>query len=67
MVFIPEVMDFFNFGPSIKKWISVLYKDISSALIQCGFLSDVFMIERGCRQGDPRLLIFFCCAQKSCL
>ena len=66
--FIPEVMDFFNFGPSINKWISVLYKDISSALIQSGFLSDFFFpIERGCRQGDPRLLIFFCCAQKSCL
>ena len=45
--FIPEVMDFFNFGPSIKKWISILYKDISSAVIQSGFLSDFFPIERG--------------------
>ena len=51
--FIADVLDFFNFGPSIKKWISVLYNDILSAIIQSGFLSDFFSIGRGCRQGDP--------------
>lgn len=27
---------------SIKRWISVLYNDISSEVIQCGFVSEFF-------------------------
>ena len=62
--FIADVLDFFNFGPSIKKWISVLYNDILSAIIQSGFLSDFFSIGRGCRQGDPSSsYIFLLCAE----
>ena len=34
-------------------WISVFYKNITSAVVQSGFLSDFFPIQRGCRQGDP--------------
>ena len=51
--FIQKVLKHFNFGESIMHWISVFYKSITSAVIQSGFLSDFFPIQRGCRQGDP--------------
>lgn len=51
--FIHKVLQFFNFGDSIKRWVSVFYNDITSAVIQNGYLSDFFLIHRGCRQGDP--------------
>lgn len=55
---------YFNFGKSIKRWISVLYTDISSAVIQSGFVSEFFSISRGCRQGDPSSpYIFLLCAE----
>ena len=31
--FINKVLKFFNFGESIIKWVSVFYKNISSAVI----------------------------------
>lgn len=51
--FINEVLDFFNFGPSIKHWIRTFYTNISSSVSQNCFLSDFFEIQTGCRQGDP--------------
>ena len=62
--FITEVLDYFNFENSLKRWISVLYNDISSMVIQNGFLSESFPIKRGCRQGDPPSpYIFLLCAE----
>ena len=40
--FIHKVLQFFNFGPSIRNWISTLYKNSSSAVSQCGCLSSFF-------------------------
>lgn len=51
--FIHKVLQFFNFGPSVRSWISTLYKNSSSAVSQCGCLSSFFSLGRGCRQGDP--------------
>ena len=39
-----HVLDFLNFGESIKRWINVFYNDVSSSVFQCGILSGVFLL-----------------------
>ena len=51
--FLHKSLKYLNFGESIRQWIKVFYKDISSAIIQSGKISSFFKIGRGCRQGDP--------------
>ena len=51
--FIDKTLDYFNFGPSIKKWIKLFQTGAQSCILQNGFLSDSFTLQRGCRQGDP--------------
>ena len=46
-------MIFFNFGPNLIKLITLLNKDITATVMQCGHPSKPFEIGRGCRQGDP--------------
>lgn len=35
--FINKVLKLYNFGPSIRQWVAVLYKNSCSAVMQCGF------------------------------
>ena len=51
--FVYECLEFFNFSDTIINWVKLLYKNISSCLINNGSLSDFFMPSRGVRQGCP--------------
>ena len=54
-----KVLNAFNFGPSFIQWIRTLYTNISSCIINNGFTSDYFAVDRGVRQGDPLSPILF--------
>ncbi|WP_419584616.1 RNA-directed DNA polymerase, partial [Thiolapillus sp.] len=51
--FMFKVLRAFGFGPDICQWISTFYKGIKSTVAVNGQLSQWFLIQRGCRQGDP--------------
>lgn len=62
--FIKKTLDYYNFGPSFKKWISIFQNGIESSILQNGFLSEFFNLQRGCRQGDPiSPYIFILCVE----
>ena len=43
----------FNFGSSFIRWIQTFYQNISSCVLNNGFSTGPFEIQRGVRQGDP--------------
>ena len=51
--FMMKTLDIFNFGTSIKPWISTFYTNIESAAINNGFTTTWFKPSRGLRQGCP--------------
>ena len=51
--FIEKTLDYFNFGTTLKKWISLFLHNTLTAIQINGFLSEFITIQRGCRQGDP--------------
>ena len=51
--FIEKTLQHYGFGLSIQKWIRTLYCDIESCIINNGWMSYCFKIERGVRQGCP--------------
>ena len=52
-VFIKKTFQQFNFGPSMIKWINICYNNIESCVLNNGWSTDFFKLERGVRQGCP--------------
>ena len=51
--FILKTLEAFNFGDNFKKWVSVLYNNVQSSVMNGGFMTNYFEISRGVRQGCP--------------
>ena len=51
--FLFRVLRSFNFGESFINWVHVLYRKISSFVLNNGFSTKLFHVRRGVRQGDP--------------
>jgi hypothetical protein len=62
--FLKHTLKEFNFGPNFTRWVSLLYNDINSSVLNNGFISDSFNLQRGIRQGCPlSAFAFILCAE----
>ena len=53
-----------DFGDYIIQWIKILNTNFKATILQSGFLSKQFDIQRGCRQGNPvAQYLFILCAE----
>jgi len=51
--FLYRTLSAFHFGPSFIQWIYTFYNNISSCVLNNGFSTAPFEVQRGVRQGDP--------------
>ena len=51
--FINHTLQYFNFGPSLTNWIRTFYNNIESCVLNNGWSSNFFNLQRGVRQGCP--------------
>ena len=51
--FLYKTLAAFNFGPSFIQWVYTFDQNISSCVLNNGFSTGLFEIQRGVRQGDP--------------
>ena len=51
--FLQNALNFFNFGDSIKPWVSAFCTGPESAVLNNGFSTNYFQLSRGVRQGCP--------------
>jgi len=62
--FIAKTLTFFNFGENLKKWVKMLYTDISSCVVNNGWTTKAFKPSRGVRQGCPMSpYLYILCAE----
>ena len=57
--FIQKTLIAFNFGKSFRKWVEVLYQNVQSAVLNNGYITQFFNLERGVRQGCPLSVYLF--------
>ena len=57
--FINNCLKRFNFGPDIQNWVKILSNNVSSCVLNNGFASEFFPVERGVRQGCPLSRLLF--------
>ena len=51
--FLNKTLQHYNFGPSAIQWIKLFYHNTESCILNNGWSSDFFKLERGVRQGCP--------------
>ena len=51
--FLFRTLSAFHFGPSFIQWIYTFYNNISSCVLNNGFSTAPFEVQRGVRQVDP--------------
>ena len=51
--FLHKTLQHYNFGPSAIQWIKLFYHNTESCILNNGWSSDFFKLERGVRQGCP--------------
>ena len=62
--FILEALETFGFGASLVQWVKTFYNNIQSCVINNGYATPFFELERGVRQGCPLSGILFVIAVK---
>jgi hypothetical protein len=62
--FLDYTLKEFNFGENYRRWVRILYNDISSSVSNNGHISAKFNLQRGIRQGCPlSAFVFILCAE----
>ena len=54
-----ETLKKFGFNKSFQKWVKTLYCDIKGCILNNGWISETFGIQRGIRQGCPLSALLF--------
>jgi len=58
--FLQRVLEKLNFAPDFRWWVRVIYTDITSLVINNGWLSSPFSLQRGVRQGCLLSPLLYC-------
>ena len=61
--FIRKTLKAFGFGNDLVHWVDILYKNSQSAVINNGYFTSFFNLERGVRQGCPLSVYLLNCLQ----
>ena len=62
--FMFKTLDYFNFGPSFKKWMKCFYNNRMTCILNNGWTTKLFELKRGFFQGCPLSpYLFLLCAE----